>query len=152
MWHVPSLVFLSWEFSKLYFLQIWFIISGWVDTGWSWLLAIDLKVYMKWNFDCLFFPEFKQFTWLIKNLRHSRENLIMVKSFFTAWSWEICTPRRKLLLNCMTSQIWVRIQVDQFHYGVWPRTTPVFSCWRWKVLCSMHPGRVSCNNNHVMEG
>ena len=37
---------------------------------------------MKLNFDFLFFPEFKQFTWLIKNLRHSRENLIMVKSFF----------------------------------------------------------------------
>ena len=26
--HVSSLVFLSWKFSKLYFLQIWFIISG----------------------------------------------------------------------------------------------------------------------------
>ena len=33
IWHVPSLFFLSWDFSKLYFLQIWFIISGWGDTG-----------------------------------------------------------------------------------------------------------------------
>ena len=37
---------------------------------------------MKLNFDFVFFPEFKQFTWYIKNLRHSRENLITVKSFF----------------------------------------------------------------------
>ena len=31
-----------------------------------------------------FFSEFEQFIWFIKNLRHFRENLIVVKSFFTA--------------------------------------------------------------------
>ena len=37
---------------------------------------------MEGNFDFVFFLEFKQFTWFIKNLRHSQENLITVKSFF----------------------------------------------------------------------
>ena len=37
---------------------------------------------MKLNFDFVCFPEFKQFAWFIKNLRHSLENLITVKSFF----------------------------------------------------------------------
>ena len=32
--------------------------------------------------DFVFFSEFKQFIWLIKKLRHSREDLITVKFFF----------------------------------------------------------------------
>ena len=51
----------------------------------------------------------------------------------------------------MTSQVWVRIQLDEFHYGVWTRRTPVFSYWGEEYYVAYSSGRVRCNNNHVME-
>ena len=68
-----------------------FLLINWKDS-----IQIFIKKRSESENDCLnyleciwneiltsyFFPEFKQFTWFLKNSRHSRENLITVKSFF----------------------------------------------------------------------
>ena len=61
-----------------------------------------------------------------KEFRHSRENLIALKSFFLCLKLGNMHAQMQLLFNC-------RIGGEKY-------------C----VACS--PGRVRCNNDHVMEG
>ena len=91
-----------------------------------------------------------------KEFKHFRANLVAVKSFFTACSWEIYTPTRNLLLNFMTLQAWPthgrRFKKMGFTMATDQEERRSLRIRGQEYCVAGSSGRVRCNNGYFMEG